>query len=97
MPNNYRFTEITIIGVLNNLKHSAVLTTVTEILQNYWKPGIGQQVKKNLRKCVINYREVIAQLGHSTVLVILFDTEKTSTTEKVPRKCVTFREVFRRP
>ena len=52
LPTKSRFTELLIMNTHNKLKHSGVLSIVTEIRQNYWIPKIRQEVKKTIRKCV---------------------------------------------
>ncbi|XP_071161140.1 uncharacterized protein [Mytilus edulis] len=53
LPRSHHFTKLVVLDIHKYMKHSGVLSTVTQIRQTYWIPRIRQYVRGILRNCVI--------------------------------------------
>ncbi|CAG2230825.1 unnamed protein product [Mytilus edulis] len=53
LPRSPPFTKLVVRDIHRYMKHSGVLSTVTQIRQTYWIPRIRQYVRGILRNCVI--------------------------------------------
>ncbi|CAG2206374.1 unnamed protein product [Mytilus edulis] len=53
LPRSHPFTKLVVLDIHKYMKHSGVLSTVTQIRQTYWIPRIRQYVRGILRNCVI--------------------------------------------